>query len=94
VEHATERALVLVQRDRAPDIPPEEPPAMSFVTVFTVSTMAFVLVVPALMILALATVSPLRRSVTKTVQDARGTLSDRDRQAGRPDPERTLYAAA
>jgi hypothetical protein len=67
---------------------------MSFVTVFTVSAMAFVLVVPALMILALATVSPLRRSVTKTVQGARGTLSDRDRQAGRPDPERKLYAAA
>ena len=66
---------------------------MSFVTVFTVSTMAFVVVVPALMILALATVSPLRRSVTKTVQGARGTLSDRDRQAGRPDPERKLYAA-
>jgi hypothetical protein len=69
---------------------------MSFVTVFTVSAMAFVLVVPALMIVALATVSPLRRSVTKTVQGARGTLSDRDRdrQATRPDPERKLYAAA
>ena len=67
---------------------------MSFVTVFTVSTITFVLVVPALMVLALATVSPLRRSVTKTVQGARGTLSDRDRQATRPDPERKLYAAA
>ncbi len=67
---------------------------MSFVTVFTVSAMAFVLVVPALMIVALATVSPLRRSVTRTVQGARGTLSDRDRQATRPDPERKLYAAA
>ena len=71
---------------------------MSFVTVFTVSAMAFVLVVTALMILALATVSPLRRSVTRTVQGARGTLSDRDRdrdrQATRPDPERKLYAAA
>jgi hypothetical protein len=67
---------------------------MSFVTVFTVSAMAFVLVVPALMILALATVSPLRRSVTRTVQGARGALSDRDRQATHPDPERKLYAAA
>lgn len=67
---------------------------MSFVTVFTVSTMAFVLAVPALMILALTTVSPLRRSVTATVQDARDTLSDQDRHAGRPDPERKLYAAA
>ena len=65
---------------------------MSFVTVFTVSAMAFVLVVPALMILALATVSPLRRSVTRTVQGARGTVSDR--QATHPDPERKLYAAA
>ena len=48
---------------------------MSFVTVFTVSTMAFVLAVPALMILALTTVSPLRRSVVVTVQEARDTFN-------------------
>jgi hypothetical protein len=69
---------------------------MSFVTVFTVSTMAFVLAVPALMILALTTVSPLRRSVAVTVQDARDTFSDQDRapHAARPGSERKQYAAA
>jgi Na+-transporting methylmalonyl-CoA/oxaloacetate decarboxylase gamma subunit len=69
---------------------------MSFVTVFTVSTMAFVLAVPALMILALTTVSPLRRSVAVTVQEARDTFSDQDRaqHAARPDSERKQYAAA
>lgn len=36
---------------------------MSFVTVFTAGTMAFVLLVPVLMVLALSTVSPLRRAV-------------------------------
>ena len=64
---------------------------MSFVTVFTVSTMAFVLAVPALMILALTTVSPLRRSIASTVNDARDAFSDQDR---REQPERKLYAAA
>jgi len=51
---------------------------MSFVTVFTVSTMAFVLLVPALMILALTTVSPLRRGVAASVNDAVDAFSDRD----------------
>ena len=40
---------------------------MSFVTVFTIGTMAFVLVVPTLMILALTTLSPLRRAVNGAV---------------------------
>jgi Na+-transporting methylmalonyl-CoA/oxaloacetate decarboxylase gamma subunit len=64
---------------------------MSFVTVFTVSTMAFVLAVPALMILALTTVSPLRRRVTSTVHEARDAFNDQDR---REPSERKLYAAA
>ena len=64
---------------------------MSFVTVFTVSTMAFVLAVPALMILALTTVSPLRRRVTSTVHEAREAFNDPDR---REPSERKLYAAA
>jgi hypothetical protein len=69
---------------------------MSFVTVFTVSTMAFVLAVPALMILALTTVSPLRRSVAVTVQEARDTFSDQDLspRGSRPGSERKQYAAA
>ena len=51
---------------------------MSFVTVFTVSTIAFVLLVPALMILALTTVSPLRRSVAASVHEAVDAFSERD----------------
>lgn len=65
---------------------------MSFVTVFTVSTMAFVLAVPALMILALTAVSPLRRSVAVRVQDARDAFSEQDRQESRE--RRKLYVAA
>ena len=53
---------------------------MSFVTVFTVSSMAFVLLVPALMILALTTVSPLRRRVAHAVDEAVDSFSDRDDQ--------------
>ena len=65
---------------------------MSFVTVFTVSTMAFVLAVPALMILALTAVSPLRRTVAARVQDARDAFNEQDRQES---PERRkLYVAA
>jgi hypothetical protein len=51
---------------------------MSFVTVFTVSSMAFVLLVPVLMILALTTVSPLRRSLAASVHGAVDSISDRD----------------
>ena len=64
---------------------------MSFVTVFTVTTMAFVLAVPALMILALATVSPLRRSVASTVHDARDAFSDHDHSST---SQRQPFAAA
>ena len=53
---------------------------MSFVTVFTVSSMAFVLLVPALMILALTTVSPLRRRVAASVHEAVDSFSDHDDQ--------------
>lgn len=64
---------------------------MSFVTVFTVSAMAFVLVVPALMILALTTVAPLRRGVAASVHDARDAFTEQDRPQR---SERKLYAAA
>lgn len=65
---------------------------MSFVTVFTVSTMAFVLVVPALMILALTTVSPLRRHVAGSVHGAVDAFSDRDDRR-ETDPELLPVAA-
>jgi len=65
---------------------------MSFVTVFTVSSMAFVLLVPVLMILALTTVSPLRRSLAASVHEAVDSLSDRDDQC-ETEPE-LLPAAA
>ena len=65
---------------------------MSFVTVFTVSSMAFVLLVPVLMILALTTVSPLRRAVSASVQDAVDSFSDRDDQR-EPEPELLPVAA-
>ena len=65
---------------------------MSFVTVFTVSTMAFVLLVPALMIVALTTVSPLRRSVAASVHDAVDAFSEREDQT-ESEPE-LLPAAA
>jgi Na+-transporting methylmalonyl-CoA/oxaloacetate decarboxylase gamma subunit len=65
---------------------------MSFVTVFTVSTMAFVLLVPALMILALTTVSPLRRRVAESVHDAVDAFSDRDERR-ETEPEMLPVAA-
>lgn len=64
---------------------------MSFVTVFTVSTMAFVLLVPALMILALTTVSPLRRSLATSVRSTGDVVSD---PAPRRDREPELLPAA
>ncbi|MCW2845045.1 MAG: hypothetical protein JWN22_2961 [Nocardioides sp.] len=51
---------------------------MSFVTVFTAGTMAFVLLVPMLMVLALSTVSSLRRAVASGPVDGALDLEPRD----------------
>lgn len=54
---------------------------MSFVTVFTAGTMAFVLVVPVLMVLALSVLSPLRRA---SADAAAAEVLAPGRASGRP----------
>jgi hypothetical protein len=51
---------------------------MSFVTLFTAGTMAFVLLVPALMVLVLSTGFRLRRKVAEGPVES---AQDRDREA-------------
>jgi fumarate reductase subunit D len=60
---------------------------MSFVTVFTAGTMAFVLLVPVLMVLALSTVTPLRRAVADGAVDG-AQVPDRE-----PAPQLSPVAA-
>jgi hypothetical protein len=71
IEHGgAEQPVDLVQPDRPLPSRTEESRRMSFVTVFTVGAMAFVLFVPVLMVLALSTASPLRRAAASGPVDS------------------------